>query len=129
MTKLLCWRTFTEQRRNIPAITVKLISAIIYGLLIGGLYSNIGYKQKSIQNRFGSLFFVCINQVMNSFVAVLNTFPSEKALVNRERSGRAYNTLQYFLAKLFVEMPLNLAPCVVFSTLTYWYVSHILRPI
>ena len=116
---LLCWRAWTEQSRNRSAIIAKLLFNCFFGLIIGGIYSNIGYSQDSIQNREGCLFFLMINQTFGSVTGVLNSFPKEKLIVNRERSGRAYTTLSYFLAKVMVEMPINLAPVLVYSCIAY----------
>lgn len=61
-----------------------------------------------------------INQSFNALGAVVLSFPKEKLIVNRERSNHAYNTLQYFTAKFFAEMPLNLIPGLVFGIIIYW---------
>jgi hypothetical protein len=111
---ILCWRTWTEQSRNKGAIIARLIFNCFFGLIIGGIYSNIGYSQESIQNRKGALFFIMINQNFGSVTSMLNSFPKEKAIVNRERSGCAYSTLSYFSAKVLVEMPINLLPTVIY---------------
>lgn len=116
---ILCWRAWTEQSRNQGAIIAKIVFNCFFGLIIGGIYSDIGYGQESIQNRKGCLFFLMINQNFGSVTGVLNSFPKEKVIVNRERSGRAYNTLSYFCAKFLVEMPINLAPIVVYNCIAY----------
>jgi ABC-type multidrug transport system permease subunit len=54
---------------------------------------------------------------------VLNTFPKEKSVVNRELSNRAYDTFSYFVAKLVTELPLNCVPPMMFSTIIYWIVG------
>lgn len=97
---LLCWRAFAEQSRDTTTLTIKLAFVMFFALIIGGIYSNIGYSQVSIQNRVGLMFFLTINNGFASVSAVLNTFPREKLIVNRERSGRAYATLSYFAAKV-----------------------------
>jgi len=43
--------------------------------------------------------------------------------VSRERSNRAYDTLSYFIAKFFVELPLNLVPALIFSCVVYYIVG------
>jgi len=120
---LLCWRSFASQSRNVPVIVIKIVFSIFFALIIGGIYNHIGYSQTSIQNRTGALFFIVINQAFNNVIAVLNTFPSEKIIVNRERSGRAYNTLSYFFAKVIVELPLNLLPTIIFGLIVYYLVE------
>ncbi len=116
---LLCWRSWTEQSRNKGVIIAKFVGCIIFALIIGGIYSNIGDSQRSIQNRKGVLFFMLINQGFNSMTAVLNTFPMEKTVVNRERSGNAYSTLSYCFAKVFIETPLNLLPILVYCVIIH----------
>lgn len=116
---ILCWRAWTEQSRNQGAIVAKFVFNCFFGLIIGGIYSDIGYGQESIQNRKGALFFLMINQNFGSVTSVLNSFPKEKVIVNRERSARAYNTLSYFCAKFIIEMPINLAPIVVYNCIAY----------
>ena len=120
---VLGWRSFTEQSRNIVEMRIKLVISIFFGLLLGGIYSNIGNSQKSIQNRVGLLFFVGINSSFTAVLAVLNVFPKEKVIVNRERSARAYDVFSYFAAKVLVEIPLNVLPPVVYGCILYWIVG------
>lgn len=71
------------QSREIPTIIIKLTVTTFFGLIIGGIYSNAGYNQSSINNRTGLLFVVCLNQAFNGTISVLNSFPKEKIIVNR----------------------------------------------
>jgi len=73
--------------------------------------------------RQGLLFVVVINQAFNGVMGVLNTFPKEKLIVNRERANNAYDTLSYFSAKFLAELPLNVVPCLVFGCIIYWLVG------
>ena len=114
-TMLLFWRSFVEQSRDIGTTMSKIMPAIFFALLIGGLYSNIGDSQKSIMNRKGVLYFVLINQGFISIQSVVAAFPLEKIIVGRERSGRAYSTLSYCIAKVLVELPLNIFPILVYA--------------
>ena len=59
-------------------------------------------------------------------MSVFNTFPKEKEIVNRERSMSAYDTLSYYIAKILVEIPLNVLPCIVYSCIIYYMIE--LRP-
>lgn len=114
-TMLLFWRSFVEQARDIGTTMSKIMPAIFFALLIGGLYSNIGDSQKSIMNRKGVLYFILINQGFISIQSVIAAFPLEKIIVGRERSGRAYSTLSYCIAKVLVELPLNIFPILVYA--------------
>ena len=100
-----------------------MVFSIFFALILGGIYNHIGYSQSSIQNRIGALFFIVINQAFGNVTAVLGSFPSEKIIVNRERNGRAYNTISYFCAKVIVELPLNLMPTIVFGLIVYYLIE------
>ncbi len=124
--QMLCWRAFAEQSRDVGTFVFKLVLTVFFALILGGIYSNIGYTQTSIQNRNGILFFISINVAFNNLIGVLNTFPKEKLIVNRERASRAYDTFSYFFAKVIVEIPLNVIPAIVYACIVYWIVG--LRP-
>ena len=121
--RMLSWRSWSEQYRDLATIKIKLITTSFFALIIGGIYSNSGYSQKGISNRVGLLFVICINQGFNGVIGVLNAFPKEKVIVNRERSNNAYDTFTYFTAKYLVEMPLNTLPCVWFTCILYYIVG------
>jgi ABC-type multidrug transport system ATPase subunit/ABC-type multidrug transport system permease subunit len=116
---LLCWRSWTEQSRNIPVIVIRFTMAVCFALLIGGIFSDTSHDQRSIQNRRGVLYFVLINQAFDSLQSVLATFPNEKSVISRERASNSYSILAYCVAKIFVEAPLNLA-----SVLMYCLIVH-----
>jgi ABC-type multidrug transport system permease subunit len=41
----------------------------------------------------------------------------------RERSNKAYDTLSYFTAKYFVELPINIVPSLIFAIIVFWIVG------
>jgi energy-coupling factor transporter ATP-binding protein EcfA2 len=118
--KILAWRALVEQSRDVGMLIFKMVFVCFFGLIIGGIYSNIGFTQTSIQNRNGVLYFISIQVAFNNLVGVLNTFPREKIIVNRERSNRAYDTFSYFFAKFIVEIPLNALPALLYCCIVYW---------
>jgi ABC-type multidrug transport system ATPase subunit len=61
--KILCWRSFVEQCRDLSTLKLKFFISIFFGLLIGGIYSGTRLNQHGIQNRTGLLFLIVINQV------------------------------------------------------------------
>jgi len=114
---ILFWRNGIEQIRNIPMLMSKMIPFLIFGLIIGGIYSNIGNDQESVQNRKGVLYFLIVNGGFITIGGVVSTFAVEKLVVARERSVQAYSTLAYFFAKVLVEMPFNLLPAVIYAVI------------
>jgi hypothetical protein len=55
---LLYQRAFTEQRRDLPTLGIKLFFTLFFGSLLGGIYSNNTDNQKGIQNIRGLLFVI-----------------------------------------------------------------------
>jgi len=117
---LLAWRSFTEQIRNITALKFKVIVSIVFGGIIGGMYSETKLDQSGLRDRAGLLFIIAINQSFNNCIGVFNAFPNEKIIVNRERSSHAYDTFSYFLSKYVAETPLNVVPSLVYGCVVYW---------
>jgi len=122
-SSLLAWRSFVEQTRDFKTIFIKSLIISFFSLLIGGIFSNIGNDQESIQNRKGLLFFIPINLAFSTLIGVTNTFPKEKNVVNRERTANAYTTLPYLASKFLIEIPLTALPGLVYSCVVYWIVE------
>lgn len=54
---------------------------------------------------------------------VINSFPSERLLVLRERAAGTYYASAYFMAKITAETATQLPIPVVFSAIVYWLVG------
>jgi ABC-type multidrug transport system ATPase subunit len=120
---ILSWRTWVSQARDTSALKIKIISNIFFGFIVGLIYSELDFGQRSIQDRIGLLFFISINTGFNSLLSVLNNFPIEKDIVNRERSDGAYHVLSYFPAKFLVEIPLIILPTILYACIVYLLVN------
>eukprot|EP01037_Dinobryon_pediforme_P040803 gene40803-50166_t len=120
---ILFWRSFSELSRDHVVIGFKCVLSTFFACIIGAMYNNIADDQASVYNRQGLLFIVVINQGFNNVIATATTFPKEKVIVNRERATGAYDTVSYFFAKFFAELPINLIPGLIFGTILYWIVD------
>lgn len=118
--KLLAWRAFTEQRRDIATIGIKCFFTLFFGSILGGIYSKNHNDQRGISDITGLMFVVSINQAFNSVIACLNTFPKEKIIINRERSANAYTAVEYFSSKWIVELPINIFPSLLYAIVLYF---------
>jgi ATP-binding cassette subfamily G (WHITE) protein 2 len=112
---LLFWRSFNEIRRNKMATGIKFVTTIFFALILAAIYQDLGDDQNSIQDRIGLLFFITINQCFGAMFGVLNTFPEERKVVNRERAGKAYRMSSYYVAKFLAELPFNILPPFLFG--------------
>lgn len=59
----LCQRSMAEIYRNYGALVIRVVTMLFFAVILSLIYQNIGYGQKSIQDRTGLLYFVLINQV------------------------------------------------------------------
>lgn len=71
-------RATKQNLRDLLPFIIGLVISIIFGLLLAGIFANLGDDQASIQDRQGLLFFIIVNQAFGSIFGVINTFPAEK---------------------------------------------------
>lgn len=63
---------------------------------------------------------VCaINTAMSSLIKTLNVFPTERVVVERERSKRSYAIAPYFVSKLVAESPIGAMFPLLFGSIVY----------
>lgn len=121
--RLIFWRSCVNAWRDRSALVGKIVSSMFFALFLGGVYSNISYDQKSIQDRIGVLFFFTINQTFGNAIGVLNTFGKEMVVVERERASKSYSLSAYYIAKMVAELPFNLLGPIVFGSIVYFLVG------
>ena len=120
---ILLRRTLLETRRSSAVVFTLLGQNIIMALLIGGAFYQIGRDANSQVRRQPLLFFTVINQGIFSALAVINSFPSERLLVLRERAAGTYQVSAYFLAKNFADLVIQFPGPIIFSCIVYWMVG------
>ncbi|KAJ3207202.1 hypothetical protein HDU67_007611 [Dinochytrium kinnereticum] len=116
---VLVRRSFKEQFRGISVIITQVVQSIIMGVLIGAAFLQIGNGQSSMVRRMPVLFFCVINQGIFGALVMINSFPSERLLVLRERAAGTYRVSAYFLAKNLSEAAVQLISPIVFSVIVY----------
>jgi ABC-type multidrug transport system ATPase subunit/ABC-type multidrug transport system permease subunit len=121
--KLLGWRSWKEITGDYKVIVGTYVISTILALVIGGIYSQLGNDQISIQDRSGLLFFMGVNMGFSGLFSVLNSFPKEKVVVGRERTAGAYGFIAYFGSKFVVELPIKVFPSIIYSNIVYWIVG------
>lgn len=113
-------RSLKITTRNHVAIAVQLFQALLMGVLVGTAFLRIGTSQSSITRRQPLLFFCCVNQAIFAPLLAANSFPSERAIILRERAGGAYHVSAYFVAKMAAEMLVQLAYPFCFAITVYF---------
>lgn len=75
-----------------------------------------------VLNFSGCLFFVVSVLGFASYDALL-TFPQERAFFNRETANGLYRTSSYYIAKNLADLPFQVIPCLIMSTIFYFMVG------
>ncbi|KAJ3083977.1 hypothetical protein HK102_000810 [Quaeritorhiza haematococci] len=115
-----CWK---EYLRAWGVIVTQVLQNLLLAILIGFVFFQIGDGQPSVIRRLPVLFFCTINQGIFSSLATINSFPSERVLVLRERAAGTYYASAYFLAKNLAEGVFQIVSPIVFSCIVYFIVG------
>ncbi|GAB4815997.1 hypothetical protein N2152v2_003043 [Parachlorella kessleri] len=121
--RLLLWRAWKQQSRDRLPQVITIVQTVVIGFVLAALYSNLGNSQTAIQDEVGILFFISIFAAFNALFNALNTFPVDRAVVSRERAGRAHHIAPYYLARFVCDVPLRVGQCLLFGVIVYWIVG------
>jgi hypothetical protein len=123
---ILFRRNFFQYIRQQDIILLNFIATLALATFIGcGLWFQIGTSQSSINKRIPSLFFTCITQGILGSLQAINSFPSERAIMLRERQAGTYQVSSYFAAKSVLDMFTQaLWPPIVFSVMVYPLIGY-----
>lgn len=120
---VLLRRTWLDSTRSYGVFLTLLIQNVVIAFLIGGVFYQIGSGQESVIKRSPALFFTVINQGVFAALSVINSFPSERLLILRERAAGTYHVSAYFLAKNLVDTAIQLLGPILFSIIVYFMVG------
>jgi ATP-binding cassette subfamily G (WHITE) protein 2 len=122
---ILSRRNMQQYLRNKDIILMNAVVTVLVAVFIGcGLWYQIGTGQDSIAKRVPSLFFACITQGVIGSLQAINSFPSERAIMLRERQAGTYQVSSYFAAKTAVDMLSQLWPPILFSCIVYPLIGY-----
>jgi len=120
---VLTRRSVKDAVRSRTTIIAQVLQNIICAVLVGTVFYHIGDSQQSMTKRLPVLFFCCINQGVFGSLIVINSFPSERKIVLRERAAGSYYVSAYYMAKIVAETLLQFTSPVIFSAIVYFLVG------
>ncbi|KAK9866000.1 hypothetical protein WJX84_002019 [Apatococcus fuscideae] len=110
------WKQILRDRyTNVSRVLTNVNSAAVFG----AIFWQLKRTQTSIQDRMGLLQVCAINTAMSSLIKTLNVFPTERVVVERERSKRSYAIAPYFVSKLIAESPIGAMFPLLFGSIVY----------
>ncbi|KAL4425753.1 hypothetical protein ABPG75_009769 [Micractinium tetrahymenae] len=120
---LLLKRAWKQQSRDRLPQIITLMQTLVLGFVLAALFSDVPKTAQGVQDELGVLFMCCMFSAMASLFASLNTFPAEAGIVNRERAGKSYHVLPYYLARFICDMPLRVGQGLLFGVIVYFIVG------
>uniref|UniRef100_A0A3Q3X0N4 ABC transporter domain-containing protein n=1 Tax=Mola mola TaxID=94237 RepID=A0A3Q3X0N4_MOLML len=116
-------RTFRNLMLNPQTSVAQLAVTLFLALVVGAIFFDVKEDQSGIQNRFGALFFIVVNQCFSSLSSA-ELFISERKLFIHEYISGYYRLSVYFLSKILSDiLMLRTFPAVVFTCVAYFMVG------
>lgn len=119
----LTWRAGKSAYRNKFAIGLRILLNVVFALILSGIWHDVRNTQTGIQSLVGIIFMCSTNVAFTNTQAVINSFPVEKDIVQKEQASNTYSLSAYYLSKFFSELPLNLLGPVIFATMVFWIIN------
>ncbi|XP_061524991.1 broad substrate specificity ATP-binding cassette transporter ABCG2 [Phycodurus eques] len=116
-------RTFQNLLLNPQTSIAQVAVTLFLALVVGAIFFNVQEDQSGIQNRFGALFFITVNQCFSSLSSA-ELFISERKLFIHEYISGYYRVSVYFLSKILSDiLTLRTIPTIVFSCVAYFMIG------
>ncbi|XP_059211408.1 broad substrate specificity ATP-binding cassette transporter ABCG2-like isoform X2 [Centropristis striata] len=116
-------RTFRNLMLNPQTSVAQLAVTVFLALVVGAIFFDVKEDPSGMQNRFGALFFITVNQCFSSLSSA-ELFISERKLFIHEYISGYYRVSVYFLSKILSDIiTLRTIPAIVFSCVAYFMVG------
>jgi ABC-type multidrug transport system ATPase subunit len=115
---LLLLRSWRQNIRNKKVILVRLCAVIVQAYLFSTIFASVQDGKsipKSLADRIALLTYGVINLSMMSLMKSLDLFAKERRVVQREQMRSSYTSLEYIVAKVIAEIPLDASFALVFA--------------
>lgn len=124
--KTIAIRSLIQYIRRTDMILLQFFATVAIACFVGG---SVWYQQPFNQTTatttiLPSLFFACVTQGVFGSLQAINNFPSERAVMMRERASGSYTVSAYFVAKSAVDILIQIWPPIVFSCIAYFMMGY-----
>lgn len=120
---ILLRRAALNDVRDPLLMAVRIGQSIVIGGILGVLFLRLPNTQRAVQNKAGAIYFICMNQSLVALYGVLQTFPIERPIAQREYESGAYRIVAYYSAKIWSDCPYQIVMPLIFTSITYYTVG------
>jgi ABC-type multidrug transport system permease subunit len=120
---ILTRRSVTAASRDPVLVKARFGQTIVIALIASLMYLRLDKDQASVQNIAGALFFLLINQSFTGAFGVLQTFPDERVIFQREYEAGSYGIVSYYISRILADLPGQLLFPTLFVAITYWSIG------
>ena len=107
-----------------PRVTkIRIIQTILFALVVGLLYLDVGDDSHSKRNKWGAVFFTLINSGMTGLFTMVTTFPEVRVLFEKERNNNMYSTIVYLLVIIFKALIENILFSLLYVIIVYFMIG------
>jgi hypothetical protein len=115
----LLQRSWRQNIRNHAVNMFRLVASSLNAILLAEIFPTVRGPiptVNSVADRVALLSFGAICLCMTAYMKTADLFAKEKPVVQREQTRHQYSALEYLAAKVFAEMPLDVAFAAVFAS-------------
>ncbi|XP_037615024.1 broad substrate specificity ATP-binding cassette transporter ABCG2-like isoform X2 [Sebastes umbrosus] len=116
-------RTFLNLMLNPQTSIAQLAVTLFLAVIVGAIFFGAKEDASGMQNRFGALFFIAVNQCFSSLSSA-ELFISERKLFIHEYISGYYRVSVYFLCKILSNIiTLRTLPAFIFAGVSYFMIG------
>ncbi|XP_019865848.1 ATP-binding cassette sub-family G member 1 isoform X2 [Aethina tumida] len=116
---ILLHRTFLQIYRDWTISHLKLFLHVLVGIFLGVFYQNAGQDGSKTINNVGFLIVSAVYLCYTSLMPAVLKFPSELAVLKKERFNNWYKLKTYYAAFLVSDIPIQIIFSLAYTTTSY----------
>eukprot|EP00388_Colpodella_angusta_P037626 GDKK01042088.1.p1 GENE.GDKK01042088.1~~GDKK01042088.1.p1 ORF type:complete len:273 (-),score=21.45 GDKK01042088.1:221-1039(-) len=101
---------------------VSIFTAILFAVLVGSIYFQLGLAYSGMNDRMGVLFFLTMITAFSN-LSSLGMFLFDRSIYVREHRNGMYSPLAYYVGKVIQDLPVSIAVNFVVCVTAYYMVG------